>query len=835
MARGPLEPGAQVDRFEIVRLLGSGGMGAVYEARDPELDRAVALKVIREPDPQLSLRLIREAQALAQLQHPNVVAVHEVGTHDDEVFVTMELVDGASFDRLTPKPATWREVVDLFVQAGRGLAAAHAKELVHRDVKPSNLFVGKDGRVRVGDFGLARRQRDDAPAKIRIDDAVAPMDSAETIDMLAPGPPEPQPATALLSSPLTQEGSQIGTPRYMAPEQAAGRRASAQSDQYSFCLALEEMLPARVPGWLSRAVERGLAKDPEARHPSMQALVDVLDKTPRRLQRRAIVGAAVLGAATVAGAFLLLASRDDGAKVPAACTTGPSRMVGVWDDERRAAAETAFAATGLVYAKDSFARIAATLDERRDRWVTMHKDACEATLVHGTQSPELLDRRMACLDERRAELGAYVHELTTIDPEYVVDAERDARAVARVEACADAKYLEQRQPPPSDPEKRRRYDALIEQAAAADATLRAGHRSEAREQAARIATEAEADGWQGIVGKARYVEGRAHGYALESKPARVALEKAAIAATAAGEHLLAADAWSDLVQATFGAGDADGAKALFAAADAAVLAAGSPPASRLYLVQAKAMIQGFSGDPAGAHPVLLEALAAVEKELPGDDSMLLTALANVATMELQLGMIPEAIAHRRRALEVATRYFGEHHPSTVEAIGYLGQALAFSEDLAAARATLTEALAAAEVVHGPDSPRVAVVLEALGTAEAQLEDYASADVRISRAIAIREKSQTHGLGRAMILLAQVRLNAGNKKGALEAVERALPVIEAIEGKDSFDYAVAEAVEGLAAGCRSRERIEHAVELLTRMLGPEHQLTADAVAARKTCK
>ncbi|HVV85278.1 MAG TPA: serine/threonine-protein kinase, partial [Kofleriaceae bacterium] len=151
----PLAAGASIGRFSIVRRIGAGGMGTVYEARDPELARSVAVKVIAAPDARRALRFLREAQALAQLQHPNVVAVHDVGTEGEQVYLAMELVDGESLER-RPGPRPWREVLPALVQAGRGLAAAHAKGLVHRDVKPANILLGKDGRVRIGDFGLAR-------------------------------------------------------------------------------------------------------------------------------------------------------------------------------------------------------------------------------------------------------------------------------------------------------------------------------------------------------------------------------------------------------------------------------------------------------------------------------------------------------------------------------------------------------------------------------------------------------------------------------------------------------------------------------------------------------
>ena len=833
MARTDLAPGALIDRFEIIRLLGSGGMGTVYEARDPELDRSVALKVIREPDPQLSLRLIREAQALAQLQHPNVVTVHECGADGDEVFVAMELVDGASFDRLSPKPETWREVVALFVQAGRGLAAAHTKGLVHRDVKPSNLFVGKDGRVRIGDFGLARRQRDDAPAKIRIDDAVVPMDSAETIDMLGASPPaEPLPATALLSAQLTRDGSQVGTPRYMSPEQTAGHRASAASDQYSFCKALEEMLPARVPGWLTRAVERGLARDPEARHPSMQALVDVLDQTPRRMQRRAILGTAAFGAATVVGAFLLLATRDSGAEVPELCSTGPSRMVGVWDPERRAAVERAFTATGRPYAASSFARIADVLDSRRDEWIEMHRDACHATYLHRTEPPELYDRRLACLEDSRADLAAYVDGLIAIEPKTVDDADFEASSVGDVARCADPKRLARHEVLPSDLEDRRRYKELLAALARVRTDLRLGKRKTLADDAGAIVADANAHGWPRIAGQAGYLVGAALILTGNMAEARGHFEEAAKAAALAGDDWTAMKAWINLLGALVEAGDVQNAKALLTVADTAILRAGHAPSQRSRYLQLEAWVQALGGDMRGARASMAAAVDYTLKKVPEEQAhTIANALGNLAMIESQLEEFPSAIEHRRQALAISTKHYGELHPVTMECLGDLGQTLGASGDRVAARAALEEAVAALEKVYGPESPALATQLQALANAQEKDQDALPIYERI---VAIHEKAGTAGLGRALVGLAQTRRGLGDQAGAEEAAAKAMTVIEKRLGKENMEYAAAEATWGWAVGCNAKSQINHAIEVLTREVGADNGMTRDAIDARKSC-
>jgi serine/threonine protein kinase len=227
----PLARGTQVGRYVLLDAVGSGGMGVVYAAYDPELDRKVAIKLLRfdrlgsEAGERDRLRLQREAQAIARLSHPNVVHVYDVGTFGDQVFVAMEFVAGRTLRQWAEEePRPWREVVDRFALAGRGLAAAHAAGLIHRDFKPDNVLLGDDGRVRVVDFGLAR------PAGQQ------------------PAPEgERTPSGGTLAHPLTEWGVVVGTPAYMAPEQLRGEASDERSDQLSFCVSLYETLYGERP------------------------------------------------------------------------------------------------------------------------------------------------------------------------------------------------------------------------------------------------------------------------------------------------------------------------------------------------------------------------------------------------------------------------------------------------------------------------------------------------------------------------------------------------------------------------------------------------------------
>jgi Tol biopolymer transport system component/tRNA A-37 threonylcarbamoyl transferase component Bud32 len=302
--RAPLPPGMTIGRYVLSRVLGVGGMGVVYAGRDVQLERDVAVKLLR-PDaavapPMQQARLWREAQAMARLSHPNVITVYEVGKHDDQVFVSMELVAGGTLSEwLHAAPRPWREIVRAFRAAGEGLSAAHAAGLVHRDFKPDNVLVRSDGRFCVGDFGLARA-------------------SGEASDSGLTAATE-----RALDQRLTRTGAVVGTPAYMAPEQARSDAADQRSDQFSFCVALWEALygvrpfsgatvaerlaavdagpprpprGAKVPRYLAHALTRGLAADPNARFVTMDALLVALAPRRRALAWLAIPVAVVAAA-----------------------------------------------------------------------------------------------------------------------------------------------------------------------------------------------------------------------------------------------------------------------------------------------------------------------------------------------------------------------------------------------------------------------------------------------------------------------------------------------------------------------------------------------------------
>jgi len=288
----------EVDRYLVLDEIGAGAMGAVYRAHDPDLGRMVAIKLVHAGSSAArSTRLLREAQAIARVSHPNIVAIHDVGIHGDQVFITMELVEGPRLrDWMAAGPRTLREIVAVFEQAARGLAAAHDAGLVHRDFKPENVIIGDDGRVRVVDFGLVRwAEGDDAPA---IGEAV----------VLA------------LDQSITPAGAAVGTPRYMSPEQIRAAPVGPAADQFAYCVCLYEAVAGHrpffgdhlaglmkavtagevrpwppgcvAPRWLRELVVRGLAVNPADRWPSMHAIVDELTRDREVARRAALDGSA---------------------------------------------------------------------------------------------------------------------------------------------------------------------------------------------------------------------------------------------------------------------------------------------------------------------------------------------------------------------------------------------------------------------------------------------------------------------------------------------------------------------------------------------------------------
>ncbi len=455
---GSSQPGARVGRYQVLGAVGRGGMGEVYAAYHPDLDRRIALKVVQGFDQRTGerrLRLLREARAIARLSHPNVITVHDAGTFGDRVFIAMELISGRTIDEwLRDEPRTWQQILDVFVAAGRGLAAAHAAGIVHRDFKPQNVMIANDGAVRVMDFGLARLSEDDAAAPAR-----------------EAGEDEP----ALPIGDLTKTGAVVGTPAYMSPEQFRREAIDARSDQFNFCVALHEALfgsrpavaahadtdharpetskpslPRNVPGWLRAIVLRGAAPERDQRYPTMEGLLAALERGRRRLRRRGSLAAAALAVLVLAGGGWRLARGNR-----LACVLPKDRIAEAWaagdpSDPRRQSIHRTFAASGRATAETSWERLSKVLDEYVTAWSTMYLQTCEATHVRGEQSAEVLDLRMTCLGDNLDQVRALTGELMTANDNALSHAVAAAQGLTPISRCAEIALLRSAVPLPRD-------------------------------------------------------------------------------------------------------------------------------------------------------------------------------------------------------------------------------------------------------------------------------------------------------------------------------------------------------------------------------------------------
>jgi eukaryotic-like serine/threonine-protein kinase len=451
-AAPPMEPGPQLvtdmlvaGAYRIAERIGSGGMGVVYRAHDERLDREVALKL---PSARLGsetyVRLLREAKAMARLNHPNVITVHDVGEWNDRVFIAMEYLAGGTLqDWLSQTKPALREVVERFVEAGRGLAAAHASGLTHRDFKPANVLIGADGQVRVGDFGLALDNHDGEKSRSSSVQDVARWPSGESDQR------------------ITRTGTLLGTVGYIAPEVYAGEGADARSDQFAFCVSLWEAIVGRrlfrgseaqvrvavragvhsddgpgprLPRWLRSILLRGLSVSPADRWPDMDALVRALERGLGRRRRFAAWSGA---AAVLAGVSIGTWPRAAADQV---CDGARARVQELWPADRRQRAHDRIAAADVVVAGEAADRFVGAMDAFVEIWAAEHERACKDTRVFGHQSEHLLDLRMTCLEGQWARANALARLVENAEvPPAVLMESTDLLPLPR--ACADSEAL----------------------------------------------------------------------------------------------------------------------------------------------------------------------------------------------------------------------------------------------------------------------------------------------------------------------------------------------------------------------------------------------------------
>lgn len=771
------EAQVSVGRFILGEKLGAGGMGIVFAAHDPELDRSVAIKMLHSTNKQHKARLLREAKAMARLTHPNVVAVYEAGIEARQVYLVMERVTGKDLRSwLKAQPRAWRQVLELLVDAATGLEAAHRAGLVHRDFKPENVLVTAAGRAKVADFGLARMTSSEATLEDSGDDS---------------------PARTPMS--LTQTGTVVGTPAYLPPEVAAGKAAQAHSDQFSFCVTAYEALygerpfagddletvldnvregqlrpaPAgrKVPAGLRRVLLRGLAADPAARHGSMEKLRIALHAQGRRVRGRALVaaGVGIVGLAAVGLAW---------PKQPAVCTGAAAALAPSWSEARKDALLQAMRATEQPEADATAQRTATRLDRYAERWTQAHRQACLAT-QQGAQSDTVLDQRMRCLDTRRMALTTLADTLSNSTTTRVTTALAGVARLPAVDDCANIDQLTRVEPLPEDPRLRRAI-VQLRQDIARTRTLRGlGLEPDHGHSIAELQRRADALGNRSVMARVRLEGAVGRGPTAQ---VRDELYEALVHAEAAGDDRQRLEAWSALAETHGYLKEHDQGLRAGANAQAILDRTGNNPAAQAALFKALGYLNIEKADLPQAVEFFRQA---VEIEQQRESTQLSSYLGGLGTAYTLMDAKAKAYPIYERAYEESLKSFGRVHPNTAHAMMNLGRVAAQLDRLEQSNAWYIRSLEVSVALDDEGSLAPIMALSNLGQNYGDQGHYTEAIATVQRALAklVRLVGPEHRyLVRMRRGLAEIYLDAGDMTLAVAEGEHALAISVATFGE-----------------------------------------------------
>ncbi len=775
-----LAQGDTLGRYVVLDLLGHGGMGVVYAAYDRELDRKVAIKLVKygsTPAHQGAghARLLREAQALARLTHPNIVGVYDVGTWEQSIFVAMEFIEGETIARWIDRrhadqSPPWREVLTVMLPAGRGLAAAHAAGLVHRDFKPENVMLAGDGRVLVLDFGIARV-------------------SAERPDVESRPESLPEASGAALER-LTMTGSMMGTPAYMSPEQLGASTPDEASDQFSFCVSLYHALygerpfagqtlpelaeallsgriqapPSRsnVPAWLRRVVLRGLATDPSERYRSMTDLLDALEHDPDRIRRRLFTGVALT--AMLGGVWF---AASHGGPVDPRCDDVSRFMQDTWGPPQRQALERAFRLDAMSYSEQSLERVEAGLDRYAADWTEVREAVCEQESVEADAQEAYL--ATACLDELRDRFEVLVRLFGDADQDVVIRAISGVQALPQPAQCRDGAMYRRWNPLPEDPADQERVESIRLRLTQASTLDSVGRAKEALDRYSGLIDEAEALGFDPLIGEVLWTLSKIYIDLGRHEMSIDALERTLLIARAHDLDHLEANALELLIFVHLRYGSPEMAQWHLRVYEVINDRLSSRALHEARLLELQALLEQIQDHDAKSVELFERALALYEEDSPSGERVALL-YSGLALSYIELQRLDDAARVLERGQAIAMDELGPDHPFHANLLMQAARIESARNNPAGSADKLRATLKLVEGAYGPEHPNIGAILNGLALQLETLGHYDEATASFRRAIEITEK--TFGKHHRQVTIVKINLaNLLRRDGEFEEALR----------------------------------------------------------------
>ncbi|MFV8756397.1 protein kinase domain-containing protein [Nannocystaceae bacterium ST9] len=834
-----LRRGQLIGRYVIDECLGVGGMGIVYSAWDPKLDRKLAIKLVRARlgsagGTRGRNRLMREAQALARVRHPNVITVHDVGAHEGRVFVAMEFIEGTTLQQWLEheRERPYRRLLDVFLQAGRGLAAAHRAGLVHRDFKPENVMIGNDGRVLVLDFGIAR-----GPA------TSAGVDPADAQDGETKPEPDEFARSERVEDGMTRPGAIVGTPSYMSPEQRRSRPLDGRSDQFSYCVALWEALsgerpfgegPAQkllarmrlgqvramrrrdVPRRVIQALHRGLAWNRGDRFPSMEALLEALNPRGRRAPRLPIVLAGAALVVASAALFTAVLPEREHAGEPPTCTIDRARIDALWNPARAEQIAGVLRSGAGEQADSIWLRGHERIDAWTRDWLSARATTCEDHVEH-LLSDDLHDRRVACLERQLDRFAVVLEGLATPAAIGSRELERVLELVGDLpepERCVDDLALRERVPEPDSPSSRERLTELRAQADRLEVQFELAQYAAGIEPARQLVVAARELGHPPLRARALLILGNyleREGVVDEAE--RVLLDAARTSASA-HEPELEAEAIIVLAGLLSARGLHDEALRWLELAEGLAQAEAGRLSLRVSCANTRAAIAYRRGDLAAAEAGFEQARTLIESQgEPEFDLQLPLVLQNLAVVVDSRGDPRRALELHRRSLAIYERQLGPGHPRVALVRINLASALLATGEREAATTEYTRALALFEASVGPGI-ETAIIRSHLAGLHDSFGRCTQARELLDRALIEIAEAAPEGLEHASVLASRARVCDYADPSALANLDHAESIRTRLQDPGHLDRTIALIDRGLAL--LGQARAEEALAELERV-------------------